>query len=77
MTTFSDNKVRVINSITGGAANVPRWYFEHPVFGKNLVEVKDGQKSYTPELYISQTVEEFAAAHPDKLAEPDETNVED
>lgn len=65
------DKVRVVNSVTGGAATVPRWLAEHPVFGKALVEVKEGVKPHTPELYKSQTPEEYTDTHPAKLPDFD------
>src|SRR5690625_7692688 len=67
MTMNQNDKVRVINSVTGGAATVPRWQLDHPVFGKCLVEVKEGTKPHTPELYRSQTPEEYSVSHPAKL----------
>ncbi len=67
-----NDKVRVINSVTGGAATVPRWQLDHPVFGKCLVEVKEGTKPHTPELYRSQTPEEYSVSHPAKLPDFDE-----
>jgi len=68
----SQDTVRVINSVTGGAATMPRRIAEHPVFGRALVEVKEGSKPYAPELYQEQSVEEFIEAHPGKLPDEDE-----
>lgn len=71
------DKVRVVNSVTGGAATVPLWLADHPVFGRALVKVKEGTKPYTPELYKSQTPEEYTASHPEKLPEfNDESDLE-
>lgn len=67
-----NDKVRVVNSVTGAAATVPRWQLDHPVFGKCLVEVKVGTKPHTPELYKSQDPEEYKADHPAKLPDFDE-----
>lgn len=72
-----NDKVRVVNSVTGGAATVPRWLAEHPVFGKALVEVKEGSKPHTPELYKSQTPEEYADSHPAKLPDFAEENYDE
>lgn len=72
---MSRDNVRVVNSETGGAATVPRWLAEHPVFGASLVEVKAGTKPHVPELYVPQTVEDYVDAHPSKIPtfdEPDE-----
>lgn len=81
--TNGKDTVRVLNTVTGQIAVVPRTQFEHPVFGRCLVEVKDEVKPYAAPLYQGKTVEEFQAAYPHKLpdAEVDvnteETKTED
>lgn len=43
--------VHALNTVSGQVGLVPASYLEHPVFGKTLVEVPEGTKSYDPEFY--------------------------
>lgn len=70
--------VRVMNSLTGRIAVIPVTQFEHPVFGKNLVEVKNGVKPYVTSLYTPKTVEELVESRPEKFPSANtENEVED
>ena len=53
------NTVKAINTISGQVAPVLKKIVDHPILGKNLVEVVDDAKSYAPELYKPKTVKEF------------------
>lgn len=54
------------NTLTGKVGRVRPDVLSHPVFGKSLVEVPAGSKSYVSELYKPRTVEEFKVDHPEK-----------
>lgn len=64
-----DKSVRVINTATGAVGLVPRTFLNHPVFGKNYVEVRDGVKPYARETHRPMTPEEFRIEKPFKTAE--------
>ena len=71
---MSASTVRVRNTHTGQVGEIPARLFNHPVFGKWLVEADYDDKPYVPELYKSRTPEEFLA---EKSDEDVDTAVED
>ena len=70
--------VLALNTVSGQVSDVPPKLLVHPHFSKYLVEVKEGTKSYNPEMYKSGTVEEKVAQKSkisqllDRLREEDE-----
>lgn len=68
--------VTAYNPDDGRAGKTPRSVFEHPVFGKHLVEARDGEKSRVPALHKSQTVEEYKDTHPNSNQGKDKSKVE-
>lgn len=61
-------KVRVLNTHNGRTGVVPRAIFENPLYNKFLVEVDEHVKPYVPELFKSQTPEEFLNSQEKKAA---------
>jgi len=53
--------VLALNTVSGQVSDVPPKLLEHPHFSKYLVEVEEGTKSYSPEMYKPGTVEEKVA----------------
>lgn len=43
--------VHALNTVSGKVSVIPATFLDHPVFGKTLVEVPEGTKSYDPEFY--------------------------
>ncbi len=56
--------VTALNPDTGRVGKTRKDIFDHPVFGRHLVEVEEGTKSRVSTLHKSQTVEEYEATHP-------------
>lgn len=79
-----NDTVHAFNTKTGKVGDVPRRIFEHPILsGGNLIEVRQGMKSYASELYRPRTTDEFLREKPDKVAGsflntlPDNDNLEE
>lgn len=53
--------VTVMNTASGRVGAEPASYLTHPVFGKYLVEVPEGTKSYDPEFYTPTDAEGWRA----------------
>jgi|SaaInl1SG_22_DNA_1037389.scaffolds.fasta_scaffold01294_4 hypothetical protein len=58
--------VLALNTVSGQVSDVPPKMLVHPHFGKYLVPVEEGTKSYNPEMYTGGTVEEKAEQRPNK-----------
>ena len=63
--------VTVMNTQTGQAGQYPRGLWENTaIFPRDVfAEVKDGTKSYLPEMFKPTTPEKLAEKHPEKVAE--------
>lgn len=71
--------VRVLNTHNGETGVLPRRFFENARYNKYLVEVDPDQKAYVPELFKSQTPEQFTETQEKKAAlkaEKASTNLE-
>jgi len=53
--------VLALNTVSGQVSDVSPKMLVHPHFGKYLVAVEEGTKSYHPEMYKGGTVEEKVA----------------
>lgn len=42
------------DTISGVVGSVPAHYLDHPILGKNLIEVPEGTKSFEPSMYKSK-----------------------
>lgn len=51
------------NTISGQVRSTRKSIVEHPVLGKNLVEVDDDAKPYVSELFKPRSAEEFTSQH--------------
>lgn len=60
--------VRVLNTHNGQTGVLSREFLENPLYNKYLVEYDDNMKAYVPELFKSQTAEEFLASQEKKAA---------
>jgi hypothetical protein len=78
--------VLALNTVSGRVSDVAPKLLVHPHFGKYLIPVEDGRKSYNPEMYKPGTVEEklemrsplgiFSRKKEESVAEETESNVD-
>lgn len=60
----NDDKVTVLNTVTGRTGKIDRRWFEHSVTNPGvLVEVPAGTKPRVAALHKPQTAEEYLASH--------------
>lgn len=60
--------VRVLNTHNGNTGVIPLRFFKNDLYNKYLVEVDEHVKAYVPELFKSQTPEEFKDSQEKKAA---------
>ena len=73
-----ETKVIALNLISGQIAETERSFLEHPVFGKDLVEVEEGTKPFEASKYKPMTKDEFFEWQDKKIkAEKVSTEAED
>ena len=68
---MATNLVHVMNTSSGVSGMIPRHLFEHPVFGRALVEYQEGSKEFVPELVKPADPAEFAEKHTKRIKPKD------